>query len=238
MARYERALCARWPRLTVASEDDRQALGAPASLVVNGNGVDVDAFARPAVRREVATVVFAGNLGYFANVDAVRWFVATAWGAVHAQEPAARLRLVGARPDPSLASLARATPGVELVGRVDDLAAELARATVAVAPLRAGTGHPLKVLEAMAAGTPVVCTTRAFGGIGATAGRHAFVEDTGPGLAAAVVRLLRDGVERQALAAAARAHVAAHHTWDHSVDALEAIYSELVDPSHRSASRA
>lgn len=238
LARYEQELCAAWPRLTVVSEDDRQALGAPASVVVNGNGVDLDAFARPDERRERATVVFTGNLGYFANVDAVRWFVDAVWGAVGAQEPAARLRLVGARPDPSLVQLARRVPGVELVGGVADLAAELARATVAVAPLRAGSGHPLKVLEAMAAGTPVVCTSRAFGGIGAIAGRHALVEDTAEGMAAAVVRLLRDGGARQALATAARAHVAAHHTWDHSVSALEEIYSEVVAPSQRSASRA
>ncbi len=48
---------------------------------------------------------------------------------------------------------------IEITGFVEDAVAVIAQAQVAVVPLLAGSGTRIKILEAWAAGTPVVSTT-------------------------------------------------------------------------------
>jgi len=110
------------------------------------------------------------------------------------------------------------------------MAEVLHRAAVAVAPLRVATGMQNKVLEAMAAGTPVVATPEALGGIPeAQDGGTCLVGDGPDALASACVRLLADRPLARRLARAARALVEARYPWTRSVRLLEAVYQEVVE---------
>jgi glycosyltransferase involved in cell wall biosynthesis len=119
-------------------------------------------------------------------------------------------------------ALARAA-GVSLAASVPAMAPELAAATVAVVPLRAGSGLQNKVLEAMAAGTPVVATSRAVGGL-ALSGAEVLVADGAEDLAAAAVALLRDPARARAQARAARALVERSYRWEDSAAGVEAAW--------------
>ena len=101
-------------------------------------------------------LVLTGNLGYFPTVDGVRDWLDRVWPALRRDHPSLRLTLAGARPDSGLRRAAARAPGVELLDTPPSLEPVLASATAAVAPLRAGSGVPVKVLEAWAAGVPVV----------------------------------------------------------------------------------
>jgi len=109
--------------------------------------------------RPPARIVFAGNLGYFPNVDAAAWLARDILPRLRAARADVELRLVGARPARAIRALA-SEPGVSLAASVPAMAPELAAATVALIPLRAGSGLQNKVLEAMSVGTPVVATPR------------------------------------------------------------------------------
>src|SRR5262249_60621283 len=125
------------------------ALGNAETVRVAPNGVDGAAFPYRPDGRPPARLVFAGNLGYFPNVDAAAWLARDVLPRVRAAVPAAELRLVGARPARPVRALARAA-GVSLAASVPAMAPELAAATVAVVPLRAGSGLQNKVLDALA----------------------------------------------------------------------------------------
>ena len=125
LARFERELIERTARSLVVSAAEREALGGGARIAVVPNGVDTDAFAYHDGPRPPARLVFFGNLGYFPNVDAVRWLVAEIFPRVRATVPAAELRLVGARPARAVRALARA-PGVSLAAGVPAMAPEVA----------------------------------------------------------------------------------------------------------------
>jgi glycosyltransferase involved in cell wall biosynthesis len=89
----------------------------------------------------------------------------------------------------------------------------LSRASVTVIPLRSGGGTRLKILEAMAAGLPVVTTCVGAEGLELASGVEAVVSDSMAELASATVQLLGDSERAIALAAAGRARVEEDYGW-------------------------
>ena len=223
LQRYENALVRRGLACLVVAESERTSLEGREAVRVVPNGVDLAAFAYVEDGRPPARLVFAGNLGYFPNVDAAAFLVREVLPRVRAEVPGAELRLVGARPARRVRALA-GTAGVSLAASVPAMAPELAAATVAVVPLRAGSGVQNKVLEAMATGTPVVATPRAVAGLALGPGGEVLVADDGAGLAAAAVALLRDPARARAQARAARALVERRYRWEDSAAGVEAAW--------------
>jgi glycosyltransferase involved in cell wall biosynthesis len=228
LERHERLLCSTWDRALVASEADRRAIGDFPRLVVNSNAVDLARFVPQAEPRRAHAIVFSGNLGYFPNVDGIVWFARAVLPLVRTEIPDATLSIVGARPARAVRELESLGSHVELLGQVPDLAPFIARARVAVAPLRAGSGQSLKILEAMASGTPVVATPRAVEGLDVIDGAHLLLAEDAPHFAAHVVRLLREPAAADVLARTARRLVEARYDWQTSVAALEAIYETIA----------
>jgi glycosyltransferase involved in cell wall biosynthesis len=159
--------------------------------------------------------VFVGALDYFANADGIARFAHEAFARVRAALPEARLRIVGRRPGADVLALGE-IPGVEVVGEVADVRPELWGAGVAVVPLRIAQGLQNKVLEALAAGVPVVSSGAAVRGIKGYPGRHFLVAESAEDFADAVLRVLRDPELGGRLAAQGRALVEERYSWDRS----------------------
>ncbi|HEV7670193.1 MAG TPA: glycosyltransferase family 4 protein [Thermoanaerobaculia bacterium] len=149
-------------------------------------------------------LAITGNLGYFPTVDGALWFLRHVWPAVRAARPAIRLQFAGSRPGARLRS-AIARAGAELIESPPDLRSILAQATLALAPMRSGSGLPVKVLEAWAAGVPVLTTPWTAAGVSGRAGEAlAVVEPEPAAWCREIVRLLDDPAERRQLAENAR----------------------------------
>ncbi len=151
-------------------------------------GVDLARFAEPHPG-EPPIVLLAGSFAWPPNVDGAIQFMRNGWPRVVARVPRARLRVVGKDPPRSLHRAADKI-GVELLGNVDSMAAELARATVFVVPLWVGAGVRVKIIEAMAARVPVAATRLAAEGLGLNAGEHYAPGDTPGELGGQVATLL------------------------------------------------
>jgi glycosyltransferase involved in cell wall biosynthesis len=120
------------------------------------------------VRRPVSPpeLVFLGKLNLPHNDDAICTFLREAMPGVERRCPGALLRIVGSGAGETLRSLAAAHPdSVRLEGYVADLDAVFSSATVALAPMRMGSGIKLKMLDAFARGLPVLATSIAVDGI-------------------------------------------------------------------------
>ncbi|WP_158674219.1 glycosyltransferase [Pseudokineococcus lusitanus] len=188
--------------VVVCSDVDAARLGGPSTVVVPNTYPDPGP---PAPRTPPAepVVVVVANYATPQNVDAARAAALGVLPALRALAPTARLRLVGRDAD-RLEDL-RGLPGLDLVGPVPSVDAELAGATAVVVPMRFGGGTRLKVLEAFARGVPVVSTALGCEGVGARDGEHLLVREDAASTAAAVLDLHRDPARADALARAARA---------------------------------
>ena len=100
-----------------------------------------------------------------------------------------------------------------MTGRVDDIRPWLFGARVAVAPMDIAGGVQNKVLEAMAAARPVVCTSEALEGIAVRPNEEILVENGTEDFADTVVALLKDRPRAEALGATARQAMIERYTW-------------------------
>jgi len=200
--RRERMLAARAGRSVAVSVRDLDALAAPAG---RGRVIPVSGRLQEPVDVEKTkpVVLLSGNLGYRPTVRGAEWFARRVWPRLLERCPEARWVLAGARPAASVRRLAR-LPGVELHADVPDLAAFLAAARVTIAPMSSGSGVPMKVLEAMAAGVPAVVHPWAADGLTGDAGEAVAVASDADEWVDFLVGLLSDG--QRALKLGQRGH--------------------------------
>ena len=220
---YERALTRAFDQLVISSPLDRSAIGDFPNLHVVANGVDLAAHPFVTAERDEDALVFSGTMWYFPNVDAARWLVHDVLPLIRRHRPRTKLTIVGARPVADVRRLAE-TPGVTVTGQVPSVHEYVARSAVAVAPMRSGSGIQFKIIEAMAAGTPVVATPTATAGLQSVADRDLLVGSDAESFAAQVVRLLEDRPLRQRLANNALRLVQDVYAWERTVESLEQAY--------------
>jgi sugar transferase (PEP-CTERM/EpsH1 system associated) len=228
MLRYESATLARFDHVLVVSDADGATLHRlyPGSLHSDPHliqtGVDTQYFkprladdrvrGGPGEARRAAHLVFTGSMDWLPNEDAMVYFARDIFPRIRAAEPGATLSIIGREPTPAVRGLAE-DPGIEVVGRVDDVRPHIAAGSVYVVPLRIGGGTRLKIFEAMAMGKAVVSTTVGAEGLPVTSGVHLLIEDEPDAFARAVVQLIRDDAARHRLEAAARDLVVDRYDW-------------------------
>lgn len=153
------------------------------------------------------TVGFVGIFSFDPNLSAAVRLLTRILPRVRRSRPDARLVLIGRSPPASLRALVDRTPGAVLLGDVEDAMATLAAAGPLVAPLEAGTGTRLKILEATASGIPVVSTPLGLAGLDFVPGREVLVAHSDDDFAHAVLRLWDEPQLRASLIEAAQARV-------------------------------
>ncbi len=213
--RHEVASVEKADRVLAMSENDRRALARyvdPEPIAVVPNGVSCRDFPFAPGEAEPATILFVGFFRHEPNVEAALHFAREILPRVRETIPEAIFRVVGAYPPEAIRALAERDPGIEVAGLVPETASHYRRATVFVAPILRGSGTRLKILEAMASGCPVVSTEVGAEGLAVDAGEIRMVDDPA-GFAAAVVEMIRDRAQRDAMAARARRFAEANYDW-------------------------
>jgi polysaccharide biosynthesis protein PslH len=190
--------------LVAAAEAERLEERAGVPVACLPMAVTIPAAAAQVRDSDPGSIVFVGGLDYFPNEVAVRWF-ADKVAAQMGTPPEFRLSVVGACPDGLRAKLE--SPAIRFLGYVDDAVAELTRHRAFVAPMVEGTGVKTKVLEAMAAGLPVVTTSAGVRGLTLEHGVQCLVADTGEEFLRCLELLARDSELAARIGAEGREYV-------------------------------
>jgi glycosyltransferase involved in cell wall biosynthesis len=169
-------------------------------------------------------VIYSGSVTYSANLDAVRYFARDIFPRIRQARPAT-LVITGSTGDIDVSDLL-VDGTITFTGRVPDAAHLVAHSSVSVVPLRIGGGTRLKILEAMAVGTPVVTTSKGAEGLDVEHGENILIADSPDAFAKAVLRVLDDFVLRAHLAANGRRFVERLYTWDRIGNLIEEVIDE------------
>ncbi len=166
---------------------------------------------------EEEVIAFSGNFDYHPNQTAVAWFAQHAWPKLTAAHPNLKWRLIGMNPESIHRTVAH-LPRVELTGPVQDAVQELARAKAVVVPLLSGSGTRLKIVEAWAAGRPVISTPLGAEGFPSDSLLVAPLDR----FTQAVEQVLTDPTIRAHLSTKGRARYEQSLTWDAAWNTLSA----------------
>jgi sugar transferase (PEP-CTERM/EpsH1 system associated) len=232
---YERKIAAQFNISCVVSHNEaalfqRLIPGIPAHLLENG--VDVDFFAGIPRKPEGLRIVFVGVMDYEPNVEAVFFFAKSVWPIVLTNFPEAHFVIVGSQPTKKVRDLAQ-LPGIEVTGYVPDVRPYLATATLSVVPITIARGVQNKVLEAMAAGLPVLTTPEVAQGLPAGTERFIYIAEREPNhFAEALLKLLKDPSALEKKSRQAQEFVQNNHTWEIKLRALDALLEQLPQMKH------
>jgi glycosyltransferase involved in cell wall biosynthesis len=151
------------------------------------------------------TLLFVGSLGYEPNRDAVEWLLRDIWPKLgHVSN--LKLRIVGRGAPERLRRLARQR-GARMLGWVEHLQRHLEAATMMIAPIRAGAGTRIKVLESAMQGVPIVTTPLGAEGLGLNPRHHIWLAEDAVAFAATITYALANAEERRRRAGLARSYV-------------------------------
>lgn len=200
-----------------------------ARLEVVENGVDAAFFEAAAESTaERNRVVFVGSMAYHANIEGAVWFARTVWPDLRERFPKWKLTIVGYNPAPAVLAL-HGEHNVEVTGTVDDVRPYYREAVAALAPLRIGGGTRLKILEAMAAGVPVVSTALGAEGLAVSPGKELFIASDEQDWLKQLTLLESQPELRRRMIAAGKALVQGRYDWEILGASLYETYCRWLD---------
>jgi GT2 family glycosyltransferase len=211
--RFELNILPKFDRVQVCSPENGDYLlsflpGLAGKLDDNRAGIATARYEFHSDGRESRTMLFLGSFRHPPNLEALDWFARKVMPRVLERLPEARLVIVGADPPPRH-SLPDVGDHIELRGFVEDVREPLSRYSVFVCPILSGSGMRVKLLEAFAAGIPVVSTRLGAEGLADRDGDICALADSPEEFVEKILELFADPEKAAELAQRAREHVVA-----------------------------
>ena len=203
LQRYETSVCKEFSlNITCSPEDSILLQSIDPSLKCKDvpNGVDITYFYPAPANYEPHSLIFAGGLGWYPNLDAMNFFADDIWPELKAEIPDITMNLVGRSPTQKFRQLSGNDPSFKVHGFVDDVRPYLRKAHAYVCPIRDGGGTKLKILDALAIGCPVIAHPFACVGIDVEDGENVLFAATPSDYVAQVKALFESDQLRQKLA--------------------------------------
>jgi polysaccharide biosynthesis protein PslH len=230
MRHFEKRAIAEFDHVAAVSDVDAAVMRSSFEkdpVAVIPNGVDTEFYAREPGPSDSEMLVFSASMDAFVNQDAAESFVKSIFPRILARRPEARFMILGRKPPESIRRLA--SDRVVVTGTVDDIRPPLFQASVSAVPLRIAGGSRLKILEAFAAGVPVVSTSIGAEGLEVVPGKHLLIADGDEAFADACVDLLADAPLRQRLAAEGRKLARQRYDWSSISPSIEEAWLRTVE---------
>ena len=246
MLNYEIDVCQYFEHISAASKVDEDLLnremnkrGLTKPIEIIPNGVDTTHFqpVKNVGKKEKPTILFMGNFRYFANTDAVFYFIEEIYPRIKKKIPDVRFVVVGPRLvggiqknlSGDVGTLAREDITVTGLVTEEEKLSLLSSSWVTVAPIRIGSGTKLKILESMSMQLPVVATSVGIEGIEAREGEEVFVRDDPKVFADAVITLLQDEKKREEMGKSARVLMQKEYDWVSITEKLERENKRMIE---------
>jgi glycosyltransferase involved in cell wall biosynthesis len=233
---WEKHFWAKARQLVAVSDEDRkimQDLISGIEVDIIPNGVDTSYYMDKKIERKTPPRILYGvtNFEWLQNQEASELLINNVWPYVKKRMPEAKVWIVGRKIPDWIKNLSAKDESIEITENIPDARDAYRRASVMVAPIKGAGGTRLKILEAMAAGLPVVSTSIGVAGLKITPGVQALISDTYEGLAQEAVRLLKNKDLAERVGQEGQKHVKDHFDWTEVVKLHDPIYKKVLKKS-------
>ena len=140
-----------------------------------------------------ACILFVGSSNPY-NVQGLEWFLDRVFPRIRMKMPNVELAIAGA-----IGHERNWPTGTSVLGTQESLDATYANATLVINPVLFGTGLPVKTIEALSRGKPVVATPAGIRGLEADFHGALLLADTPDAFVEQVLELLENGAKRSAM---------------------------------------
>jgi len=220
-------------KLVAVSQEDRLEMlklipGVAVDIIPNG--VDTKYYSLKSYTKLSPPRVLYGvtNFEWLQNLEASEILLNSVWPMVNKSVAEAKVWIVGRKIPEWIKKLAKKDKSVEVTENIPDARDAYGEAAIMVAPIKGAGGTRLKILEAMAAGLPVVSSSIGVAGLHISHGKEALIADTSEDLAKAAIKLLKDPKLAQEIGLRGQRHVREYFDWQEVVKLHDPIYKEVV----------
>ncbi len=161
-------------------------------IVAIPNGVDSNLTLPQSLPDFNHKLIFNGSLNYWPNYDAMNYFLTEIFPLILKKIPDCEILITGNNENVDIHTLPSHSGKVIFTGFVENIQSLVTSCAACVVPLRHGAGTRLKILEAMAAGTPVITTPKGAEGLEVKHGQHLLIANTPQEFANLTVQILSD----------------------------------------------
>ena len=231
MKNYEQETCHRFNKIISVSDLDKERLlklSEDLDVYVVPNGVNTHYISPKTDHEDTGSLLYIGWMKHYPNRDAMLFFLKQVFPLIIKEVPNTKVFIVGQYAPEEILSLAKSNPNIVCTGYVEDVREYLHKCTVYICPLRIGGGTRLKILEAMAAGIPIVSTTIGAEGLSVKHGENILLSDSADTFAKETISLLNNPELRLKLAKSARNFVEQNYDWEMIAQKQMAVYDLLV----------
>jgi polysaccharide biosynthesis protein PslH len=233
--KYEPALCAKFDRCIMMSrEDDNELrkLNPNVNTAVIPLGIEKDLLKMSSGQIEKYSLVHIGSLNWYPNFEGFDWFVQEIFPLVLEKYPDAKLYLYGSNLPKNYSLPQNVRDNIIIKGFVENIWEELKDKSLAVIPLRIGSGIRVKILEMFAAGKNIITTSLGKEGIELEDGREILVADSPEKFAEKIINFFCDKYDSVKMAEAGRNFIEKNYLWENIAARFQDIYQNLL-PSNK-----
>ena len=220
---------------TVVSGEDKGMLEKHSpnlKIEVIPNGVDIEYFDTDKVNIDVnysdnQSVGIFGGMDFFPNEDASIFFISDIFPLVKKEYPQLKLYLVGRKPSERLSNFVKDKKDIIITGEVEDIREYYKKVSIAISPIRLGSGIKNTVLQAMAMSKAIVCTSQAVKAIDIINGKHVLVTDKNVEFAEKIINLIKNKELRKNIGDNARNLIVEKYSWEIHAKHFQKIYKDI-----------
>jgi len=238
---WEEKMWKRASRLVAVSEIEKKIMSEiRKDVVVVSNGVDTKQLTINNLQltkdKKEKRILFIGDFKWLENRDAVEWILTSIWPLInlkliHSASSGQNLKLILWIVGKEIPEKIKSLGGSNIIldeNAPKDTKEIFNKSYLLFAPIRIGGGTSFKILEAMAAGTPVITTQLGNEGIGASVGEEILIAKDASDFAQKTLELLENSKTYEKISENARKFIEENYDWEKIVKKLEAVYKSVI----------
>jgi glycosyltransferase involved in cell wall biosynthesis len=227
---YEPQLCGKFDSCIMMSNEDRNRLTELNPLVktkVIPLGIDKELLKIEREETEKFSLVHVGSLEWYPNYDGLKWFINKVFPLIVDKFKETKLYLYGGGVTKDFYFSESIKDNIIVNGFVSNIWEDVKNKSLAVVPLRIGSGIRVKILEMLASGLNVITTSLGKEGIPVMDSEELLIADDENEFARKIIEYFNGQYDSQKLSLKGKELIRKKYLWEKVAEQFELTYKEL-----------